>query len=238
MIGDGNYPFEISIVKTVVKNIRARACPLLQRSSLTPISKYLKGFRRWCLTPSRESVSILAAMRQGLPNELQERLEAKGIAEIESYFEELEQGLRRELESLDRSRQLTIEAFRRRLRGKAIDNSVPPLPPLVEETSTRRASEIAANGIPPNTRTMLQAVLPDFKNTDFKRRDVEQKVIEKWPKVKPKTKVEAKNFTSRISQLLTSMVKSGQLKARKGKGRFDPTMYRLKEDNEETRVNN
>jgi hypothetical protein len=30
------------------------------------------------------------------------------------------------------------------------------------------------------------------------------------------------------------MVKSGQLEARKGKERFDPTMYRLKEDNEET----
>ena len=177
-------------------------------------------------------------MTQRLPDELQDRLEAKGVAEIESYFDERERDLRRQLESLDRERHATIEAFKRQLKGKASDNGSSPPTSLIQETDTSRGSQ----GIPhdsrklPNRREMLLAVLPDFGDQDFIRRDVEGKIIERWPQAEPRTSVEAKNFGSRLAGLLSDMVRKGQLEATKGENSFDPPVYRLKKDHGDTRL--
>ena len=82
----------------------------------------------------------------------------------------------------------------------------------------------------PTRREMVLAVLPDFSDHGFIRRDVEAKIVEVWPEVEPKTKVESKNFTSGIAAVMTDLVKKGLLESTEGESRFEPRVYRLKDN--------
>jgi hypothetical protein len=77
---------------------------------------------------------------------------------------------------------------------------------------------------------MVLAALPDFSDHGFIRRDVEAKIVEVWPEVEPKTKVESKNVTSGIAAVMTDLVKTGLLESTEGESRFEPRVYRLKDN--------
>jgi hypothetical protein len=76
---------------------------------------------------------------------------------------------------------------------------------------------------------MVLAVLPDFRDQDFIRRDVEAKIVERWPEAEPKTKRERKTFTAAIASVMTDQVKKGQLEVKEGESRFEPRVYRVKD---------
>jgi hypothetical protein len=80
----------------------------------------------------------------------------------------------------------------------------------------------------PTRREMVLSVLPEFAGQGFIRRDVEAKIIQRWPEVAPKSDKEGKNLTSGIATVMTDLVKKGQLEVREGESRFEPRVYRLK----------
>jgi hypothetical protein len=76
---------------------------------------------------------------------------------------------------------------------------------------------------------MVLAVLSDFSDQDFIRRDVEARIVEVWPEVEPQTDTEANDFTSGIAALMRDLVEKGQLQVRKGESRFEPRVYGVKD---------
>jgi DNA-binding PadR family transcriptional regulator len=70
----------------------------------------------------------------------------------------------------------------------------------------------------------MLAVLPDFSDHGFIRRDVEAKIVEVWPEV------ESKNFTSGIAAVMTDLEKKGLLESTEGESRSEPRVYRLKDN--------
>lgn len=80
---------------------------------------------------------------------------------------------------------------------------------------------------------MVLSVLPDFEGATFMRREVDSRIIRRWPEVEPKNEVEQKNFTSAIAGLLTTLVKEGRLAATKGKTQFAPTVYWVIDNDED-----
>ncbi len=180
-----------------------------------------------------------------LPDELQAELdkveaEAKAAekAAIDSYYEARKDRKRQELQDIELEHQQALEDLERRLPIEiGGSSSSPQVPPVPQETlSPSQESRVMRNGSygTPTRRTMLLAVLPDLKGGDFFRRDAEAKILEKWPEVEPKTKAEYKSFTSGIAALLTDLTDKGVLEATKGEGRFDPTAYRVVENDEGT----
>lgn len=170
-----------------------------------------------------------------LPNELRSKLEADAKATIDSYFEPLKDRKQQELQDIELQHQWALENWLPKGGhdgdGSFQAPSLPQKPPDIskESTVTRNGSSTI-----PTRKAMVLSVLSDFKNTAFKRRDVDAKVIQMWPDAEPKTDAERKNFSSAIAGLMTELVGEGRLEATKGKTRFEPTEYRLKEDYEDT----
>jgi hypothetical protein len=149
-----------------------------------------------------------------LPDELQTEIRAAAKSAIDVYYARLIDRKQRELQDLEHERQRALETWLH----EEIDSDDSLEVPQVQETTT-----------PTSRREMVLAVLPDFSDPDFIRRDVEARIVERWPEVEPKTKVESKNFTSGIAAVMTDLVKKGQLEVRKGVSRFEPRVYRLKD---------
>jgi hypothetical protein len=179
-----------------------------------------------------------------LPDELQAELnkveaEAKAAAKaaIDSHYEARKDRKRQELQDIELEHQQALEDLERRLPIESSGGSSPQVLPVPKEAPSHSQENLAIrNGSygTPTRRAMLLAVLPDLKGGDFVRRDAEAKILEKWPEVEPKTKAEYKSFTSGIAALLADLTDKGRLEATKGQGRFDPTYYRVIENDEGT----
>jgi hypothetical protein len=155
-----------------------------------------------------------------LPAELQTEIRAatKAAAKsaIAAYYARLVDRKRQELQNQELEHQQALEHLERWLREE-IDRDDSLEAPQVQETA----------GL--TRREMVLAVLPDFRNQDFIRRDVEAKIIERCPEVEPKTDSEAKNFRAGIASVMTDLANEGQLEVTKGESRFKPRVYRLKD---------
>jgi hypothetical protein len=170
-----------------------------------------------------------------LLKELQNKLEANAKATIDSYFEPLKDRKRQELEDLELQHQQALENWSVSWRNGGNDSSrisraPQESPDFPEEKFATRSGPSEA----PTKRAMLTSVLPDFKEATFLRRDVDEKIIKRWPEVEPKTKAESKAFKASIASLLADLVAKGKLKATKGENRFDPTVYQVVENDENT----
>lgn len=148
-----------------------------------------------------------------LPDELQTEINAATTAAARSAFGTYHARKRQELRDLELEHERALDEWIR------------------EETVRDDALQVpqAQGTAPPTRRKMVLAVLPDFRDQDFIRRDVEAKIIERWPETEPKTDKEAKNFTSGIASTLADLVKKGQLEIREGESPFDPRVYRGKD---------
>ena len=178
-----------------------------------------------------------------LPDELQAEIDAgieaavrDAIDKIDKYYEPRIDHKRQELESLESEYSQAIELYRERLRGENPRNG--SLRASATEQSAiddSQESHAKQNGSAtlPTKRTMLLSILPDFKGATFMRRDVDARIIERWPEAKP-TEDESKGFKASIASLLSDLVDKGQLEATKGKSRFDPTVYRVIDNDEDT----
>ena len=176
-----------------------------------------------------------------LPDKSQAELDADVEAAVRSTigqrYEPRINRKRQELEDLESEYSQAIERYIERLRGEPPRNGS-----LRESTSEQSAisgsqkNRTTQNGSAalPTKRNMLLSVLPDFENTSFLRRDVDAKIIERWPQVEPKTETESKGFKASIASLLADLVSKGQLEAKKGGNRFDPTVYRMIDSDEDT----
>ncbi len=172
----------------------------------------------------------------GLPNKLLTKLEADAKSTLDSYYEPLKDRKRQELEDLELQHQEALENLKLWLRGENATNAPPQIPPPQEASRLSPESLVTRNGSSarPSRRTMLLAILPSLKDRDFIRKDVEAKIIEKWPEVEPKTEAEQKSFTSSIAHLLTKLVNKGQLESTDGKTSFEPRVYRVIDNDEDT----
>lgn len=159
-----------------------------------------------------------------LPDELQAKIRAATKAAIDAHYAPLIERKRRELQDLEVQHQQALEKW---LLGEMGGNGSVEVSPLSQGTQngTSRA---------PTRRAMVLAVLPDFRNQDFIRRDIEARILEKWPEAEPKTERESKNFTSAIAALMTDLVEKGRLESTEGESPFAPRTYRLKADSEDT----
>jgi hypothetical protein len=140
----------------------------------------------------------------------------------------------RELETLKSEYSQAIGRYVERLRGGASNRS--PQTSTSDQGVSSRLRDLATQDGSrklPSRRKMLLAVLPNFMDKAFIRRDVEHEVLEKWPEAKPKTDAEHNNFTSGIAKALKEMVNKGQLTATKGRTPFEPTIYRLTDKGKE-----
>jgi hypothetical protein len=155
-----------------------------------------------------------------LPDELQPEIKAATNAATKSafdaYYAPLIDRKRQELQDLELEHQQALEDVERWVRGESgSDESLEV--PHVQESAT------------PTRREMVLDILPDFSDQGFIRREVEAKIIERWPEAEPKTEPERKNFTSAIAALMTKLANEGRLNVKKGESRFDPRVYTLRD---------
>lgn len=167
--------------------------------------------------------------------ELRAKREAEDKSVIDSYYQSLIEDKRREIRDLERQHREALENYPLWLRGAEGDGHH-------SSVSSQKQSSGSSGNYPatrnsssklPTRRAMVEATLPSLRGRDFIRRDVEAKIIEKWPEAEPATETESRNFTARIASLLTDLVKKGQLELTMGATRFDPRVYRVKETQEE-----
>lgn len=179
---------------------------------------------------------------QTLQTQLQElrakheaEVQAEAKSTIDAYYEPLIDAKRQEVHDLERQRQEALEMHQldpQRIETNGYHRSTSPQ----DEASPLSHNNVAArNGSPklPARRVMVEAVLPSLRGRGFIRRDIEAKIIEKWPKAEPKTDAESANFTSGIAGLLSDLVKKGKLEVSIGETGWEPRVYRVKEDQEE-----
>ncbi len=180
----------------------------------------------------------------GLQAEIDAEVEAAVRATVGRYYEplighkrqEVEAG-QRELEALESEYSQAISRYVERLRGEGLRNGPPRLSTSEQGTVDRSQQDHAPqNGSRdlPTRRKMLLSVLRDFDGDTFKRRDADTKIIEKWPEVEPQDETELKTFRAAIAGLLSDLVDKGKLDATKGERRFDPTVYRVIDNDEDT----
>lgn len=178
-------------------------------------------------------------------NRLPDELEAKINAEVEalvrdrvgSYYEPEIVRKRQELEALESEYSQAIKRYVERILGED-PHSVPSQTskPERKPDNGSQESHTARNGSSGTLtrKKMMLAVLSDFGGNEFIRRDVEAKIIERWPEAKPQTDTEHNNFTSGLASALSNLVKKGQIERTKGKTPFDPTVYRVINNDEDT----
>lgn len=183
-----------------------------------------------------------------MPDQLLSKLETDARATLDAYYQPLKESKRQEvedkkqeLENIERQYQEALEHIRSWLNGQKDEASTASLSvgqqaPNVygeESAAQQNGSSPHRSSKLPTRRTMVLEALPSFKGQEFIRRDLEAKIIERWPEVEPTTEAEQKSFTSRIAHLLTDLVKKGQIESTKGENSFDPRVYRVKEVQEE-----
>ncbi len=191
--------------------------------------------------PLRGHASISPDMDE-LFKELQHKLEANAKSTIDSHFEPLKdrkrqelEGKKRELEDLELQHQQALENWSVSWRNDSDDSSrISRAPKETPHSPEKKLAARSGSSGAPTKRAMLTSVLPDFKEATFLRRDVDAKIIERWPEFEPKTRAESKAFKASIASLLADLVGKGTLEATKGENRFDPTVYRVVENDEET----
>lgn len=179
-----------------------------------------------------------------LPDGLQARIDAVTEAEINSWYESLKERERKESQRRLQDKLQDIELERKRVieqrlgkRRAGGGDDLPRTPPSPQETPIPSAKTPAArNGSSglPTRRKMLLTVLPDFGGREFIRRDVEAKILDRWPGAKGSTEAELNNFMSGLAGLLTDLVKKGRLEKAAGKTPFDPPVYRVINNDEDT----
>ena len=185
-------------------------------------------------------------------NRVPQELEAKVAAEIEAvvratygaHYEPLIDQKRREIEAqhqelkaLELEYSQAVEDYVGRLRGETPRNGSFQVPtPENDGVNSPQENHASQNGSIklPTRRAMLLTVLREFNNDFFKRRDADAKIIERWPEAEPTTPVERKTFAAANAGFLNDLVREGKLEARKGEGRFDPTEYRVVDNDEDT----
>lgn len=171
-----------------------------------------------------------------LPDELQTELRAATETAIkpifDAHFAPLIERKQQELQELELARQQAIESW---LREKFGGNDSIQMPLVQETANSSHERPVARNGShgTPTRRAMLFATLPDFNDSRFYRRDVEAKIFETWPQVKPKTKDESRNLTSGFAALMTDLVGKGLLESTEGENHFDPRTYQLTDKGKE-----
>jgi hypothetical protein len=151
-----------------------------------------------------------------LPEELQTEIRLATTTALKSVCDAYHARKRQELEDQEREHQQILEEVERWFHGESTSDDSPEVPQAQEPTT-------------PSRREMVLAVLPEFRDRDFIRRDVEAKIIERWPEIEPKSKRERKNFTTAIASVMTDQVKKGQLEVEEGESRFEPRVYRVKD---------
>lgn len=175
-----------------------------------------------------------------LPDEIQAEIDAEIEIAVRStigkYYEPRIDHKRQELESLESEYSQAIERYIERLRGEDPSNgsfrASPTEQNAIDDSQESHAKQNGSATLP-TKRKMLLLILPDFKGAAFMRRDVDAKIIERWPEAAP-DEVESKGFKASIASLLSDLVDKGQLEATKGESRFDPTVYRVINNNEDT----
>jgi hypothetical protein len=151
-----------------------------------------------------------------LPDELRAKIGTNARATVDSHHARLIDHKRQELQDLELEHQQAVEDLERTLRGEIGKDYSLQVPEWQESASPTRES-------------MVLAVLSDFSDQDFIRRDVEARIVEVWPEVEPQTEPEANDFTSGIAALMRDLVEKGQLQVRKGESRFEPRVYGVKD---------
>lgn len=147
-------------------------------------------------------------------------------ATLESRYDELTQ----ELEQVQKA----LEGIKGVLSGNNDGNQriqgVAPVSPVVARREAP-ASTPGPNGSPRRLtrRQAILQIIPEFEGSTFAPRDVRKRYIELYPQENNK------NLAPTLSGLLKDMAQRGEIeRVGRGEKATDPTIYRAKENNEES----